>query len=87
MQSLPHHGQQFWQTASGQRYGVGQFFAYDATSLRLRELSIGYDIPWHSAVIKSMRIQRWRVTLFWIYRGNFISVQFPNGKRKMWMGS
>jgi TonB-linked SusC/RagA family outer membrane protein len=83
--STPITAQQFWQTASGQRYGVGQFFAYDATSLRLRELSIGYDIPWHSAVIKSMRISAVARNLFWIYRGSSILSIPGMGKRKMWM--
>ena len=41
--------QQFWSagvnSTSGKRYGVGELFAYDATNYRIRELSIGYDIP------------------------------------------
>src|SRR5690606_16097861 len=37
--------QQFWQIASGKRYGNGEFFAYDATNFRIREVSIGYEIP------------------------------------------
>ncbi len=77
--------QQFWQTASGQRYGVGQFFTYDATNFRVRELSIGYDIPWHSNTIKKMRISAVARNLFWIYRGSSI-LDIPGlGKRKMWM--
>lgn len=77
--------QQFWQTASGQRYGSGQFFAYDATNFRVRELSIGYDIPWHSNTIKKMRISAVARNLFWIYRGSSI-LDIPGlGKRKMWM--
>ena len=35
--------QDFWQIASGKRYGAGEFFAYDATNVRVRELSIGYS--------------------------------------------
>lgn len=76
--------QQFWQTASGKRYGVGQFFAYDATSFRLRELSLGYDIPLHSVpVIKSARISAIARNVFWIYRGSSI-LDIPGlSKRKM----
>ena len=37
--------QDFWQIASGKRYGAGEFFAYDATNFRVREISIGYIIP------------------------------------------
>jgi hypothetical protein len=78
--------QQFWQTASGQRYGVGQFFAYDATSIRVREVSLGYDIPLHNTtVIKSLRFSAVARNLFWLYRGSS-TLPIPGiGKRKMWM--
>jgi len=78
--------QQFWQTASGQRYGVGQFFAYDATNLRVRELSLGYDIPLHNTnIIKSMRFSAVARNLFWLYRGSS-TLPIPGmSKRKMWM--
>jgi TonB-linked SusC/RagA family outer membrane protein len=76
--------QSFWQTASGQRYGVGQFFAYDATSFRLRELAFGYDIPVHGSVIKSLKVSALARNLFWIYRGS-TTLDVPMlGKRKMW---
>ncbi len=77
--------QQFWQTASNQRYGSGQFFAYNATSFRFRELSIGYDIPLkNTTVIKSLRFSAVARNLFWIYRGNSI-LNIPGiGTRKMW---
>lgn len=76
--------QQFWQTASGQRYGVGQFFNYDATSFRLRELAFGYDIPVHGSVIKSLKLAAVARNLFWIYRGS-TTLDVPMlGKRKMW---
>jgi TonB-linked SusC/RagA family outer membrane protein len=76
--------QQFWQTASGKRYGVGQFFAYNATSFRVRELSLGYDIPFHNkTVIKNARISAIARNLFWLYRGKSI-LDIPGlGKRKM----
>jgi TonB-linked SusC/RagA family outer membrane protein len=78
--------QQFWQTASGQRYGVGQFFTYDATNLRVRELSLGYDIPLHNtSVIKSLRFSAVARNLFWLYRGS-TTLPIPGmSKRKMWM--
>ena len=78
--------QKFWQTVSGQRYGVGEFFAYNATAIRMRELSIGYDIPLKRVtVIKSMRFSAVARNLFWIYRGSSI-LSIPGiGKRKMWM--
>lgn len=76
--------QQFWQVASGKRYGVAQFFTYDATNIRVRELSLGYDIPLHSnEFIKNARISAVARNVFWIYRGKSI-LDIPGlGKRKM----
>jgi TonB-linked SusC/RagA family outer membrane protein len=77
--------QDFWQIASGQRYGAGEFFAYDATNFRVRELSIGYNIPMKSAtLIKSVKISAMGRNLFWLYRGES-KMDIPGiGKRKMW---
>jgi hypothetical protein len=77
--------EQFWQTVSGKRYGWGEFFAYDASNVRLRELSIGYGIPVPSNFfIKSARLSFVARNLFWIYRGSSI-LDIPGiGKRKMW---
>ena len=77
--------QDFWQTASGKRYGVGEFFAYDATSFRVRELSIGYDIPVGTkSFIKSARFSAVARNLFWLYRGSSLLSLPGEGKRKMW---
>ena len=77
--------EQFWQTVSGKRYGWGEFFAYDATNFRVRELSIGYGIPVPSNFfIKSARLSFVARNLFWIYRGKSI-LDIPGvGKRTMW---
>jgi TonB-linked SusC/RagA family outer membrane protein len=77
--------QDFWQTASGKRYGVGEFFAYNATSFRARELSLGYDIPVGANIfIKSIRFSAVARNLFWIYRGKSI-IDIPGlEKRTMW---
>lgn len=77
--------EQFWQTVSGKRYGWGEFFAYDATNVRLREVSIGYGIPVPSNFfIKSARLSFVARNLFWFYRGSSI-LDIPGiGKRKMW---
>lgn len=78
--------QQFWQTASGQRYGTGEFFAYNATSLRVRELSLGYDIIAHGTkMLKGLRLSAVARNLFWLYRGSSILDVPGLGKRKMWM--
>jgi TonB-linked SusC/RagA family outer membrane protein len=80
--------QDFWTTpaVSGKRYGGGEFFAYDATNIRVRELSIGYDIPVGTGLfIKSARLSAVARNLLWLYRGSSI-LDIPGlGKRKMWM--
>ena len=77
--------QDFWQTASGKRYGVGEFFTYDVTSFRVRELSLGFDIPLGGITfIKSARFSAVARNLFWLYRGKSIMNIPGEGKRKMW---
>lgn len=77
--------QMFWQTASGKRYGNGQFFAYDATNFRVRELSFGYSFPLGDKLfIKGAKLSAVARNLFWIYRGKSI-LDIPGiGKRTMW---
>ena len=76
--------QQFWQTASTQRYGTAEFFTYDATNFRVRELSLGYDIPLRSNLyIKGARISAIARNVLWLYRGQSI-LDIPGlGKRTM----
>lgn len=76
--------QDFWQIASGKRYGAGEFFAYDATNFRVRELSLGYTIPTKSNIIKSAKIMLVARNLLWLYRGSS-KLEIPGiAKRKMW---
>jgi hypothetical protein len=77
--------QDFWQTASGKRYGIGEFFAYDATSFRVRELSLGYDIPVGTRFfVKGARLSAVARNLFWLYRGKS-TLDIPGlSKRTMW---
>jgi len=77
--------QQFWQTASGKRNGTGEFFAYDATSFRVRELSIGYEIPVPSVwPIRSARLSFVARNVMWLYRGKS-KLDVPGlARRTMW---
>jgi hypothetical protein len=77
--------QDFWQIASGKRYGAGEFFAYDATSFRVREASLAYTIPIKTnSFVKAIRISAIGRNLFWLYRGSS-KLDIPGiGKRKMW---
>ena len=80
--------QDFWQIASGKRYGAGEFFAYNATSFRVRELSIGYEIPLKAisflSFVKAMKLSAVGRNLCWLYRGESILDIPGEGKRKMW---
>lgn len=77
--------QQFWQTASGKRNGTGEFFAYDATSFRVRELSLGYEIPVPSGwPIRSARLSFVARNVMWLYRGKS-KLDIPGlARRTMW---
>ncbi len=78
------NSQAFWTTASGGRYGSAEFFTYDATSFRVRELSIGYSVPVpENSVFKVVRISAIARNLFWLYRG-YSKLDIPGlEKRKM----
>ncbi|MFI0429362.1 SusC/RagA family TonB-linked outer membrane protein [Mariniflexile sp. HMF6888] len=76
--------QQFWRTASFKRFGVGEFFAYDATNIRMREVTLGYQFPLESKLIKSMKVSLVGRNLFWIYRGKAL-LDIPGvPDRKLW---
>ena len=78
--------QDFWQIASGKRYGAGEFFAYNGTSFRARELSFGYQLPVTKALpfVQSAKLSFIARNLFWIYRGSS-TLDIPGiGKRKAW---
>nr|WP_321355703.1 SusC/RagA family TonB-linked outer membrane protein [uncultured Draconibacterium sp.] len=47
--------------------GVGEIFNHSATNSRLRELSIGYEVPINSSIIKNLTISAVGKNLFYIY--------------------
>lgn len=76
--------QDFWTTASGGRYGSAEFFTYDATSFRIRELAIGFNIPVPSDFfVKSAKLSLVARNVMFLYRGSS-TLDIPGiGKRKM----
>ncbi len=83
--STPITAQQFWQTVSSKRFGIGEFYTYDATNFRVRELTLGYSLPVRNTFIKSARLSAVARNLFWLYRGSS-KLDVPGfTKRKMWM--
>lgn len=62
--------EQFWKKVSGGRYGSGGFFTFDATNVRLRQLSLSYDIPLgRQNLVKGARVSLTGRNLFFFYRG------------------
>jgi len=57
----------FYQTVGG-RAGITEYYMYDATNIRLRELSFGYRIPVKSKFIKSASLSLIGRNLFFIYK-------------------
>ena len=72
--------EQFWPYI---RY-VGEFFAYDATNFRVRELALSYQVPVPATFfIKQVRISAIARNLFFLYRGSSLLAIPGIGKRKM----
>lgn len=68
----PIDAEKLWTTVSGGRTAWTEFFTYDATNFRLRNISVGYEIP-----LKNKWIERAEVTVnaqnvFFIYKGSAI---------------
>ena len=77
--------QQYWTTVTGGRYGSAEFFAYDATNFRVRELTVGYNLPLPRSFdfIKSAKLSFVARNLFFLYKGKS-KLDVPGiGKRKM----
>lgn len=74
----------FWQTVSQGRYTWGEFFTYSTTNFRLREATLGYNIPMPAnTFIKNLRLSLTARNLFFLYRGYAI-MDIPGiAKRKL----
>ncbi len=68
--------QHFWKAASGQRYGVAEFFAYNATNFRVRELILGVITFHYRQVFRSRPhgSRLWRVTCSGCIAANRFSI-------------
>ncbi|WP_127124673.1 SusC/RagA family TonB-linked outer membrane protein [Pseudoflavitalea rhizosphaerae] len=54
--------------AIGKRDGIGEFYLYDATAVRLRELSIGYAVPLKWKGIRELNVSLVGHNLFFVKR-------------------
>ncbi len=81
--TTPVNAEKFWQTVAQGDYSWGEFFTYDATNIRIREVSIGYDFKKLPAFLKAAKLSIVGRNLLFLYRGNAI-LDIPGiGKRKM----
>jgi len=77
------NAEKFWQTVAQGDYNWAEFFTFDATTVRLRELSFGYEFKNLPAVFKSAKLSLVGRNLFFLFRGSSI-LDIPGiGKRKM----
>lgn len=63
--------EKLWTTlsAGGRSTGYDQFFAFDATNFRVRELSLGYNFKLQPGFIKDVRLSLTGRNLLFLYRG------------------
>jgi TonB-linked SusC/RagA family outer membrane protein len=59
---------QAFYTGVGGRAGISEFYMYDATAVRLRELAIGYNIPMHVSGISAFTVSLIGRNLFFFER-------------------
>lgn len=59
---------QAFYTGVGGRAGIGEYYMYDATEVRLRELSVAYNIPVHVKAISMLTVSLIGRDLFFFYR-------------------
>lgn len=63
----PIDPQTFYTTVGG-RSGIGEYYMYDATNIRLRELSFAYKIPLKTNVVKNLTVSLIGRNLFFVTR-------------------
>lgn len=81
--TAPINAETFWTTVSGGRLAWGELFTYDATNVRLRELSVGYrfnKLP--VSFIKAAKLSLVARNVFFFYRGDAILAVPGVEKRK-----
>jgi len=75
--------QKFWQNVTQGNYAKAEFFTYDATNVRIRELTLGYDFHRLPSFIKAAKLSFVARNLLFLYRGKSM-LNIPGiGKRKL----
>jgi TonB-linked SusC/RagA family outer membrane protein len=75
--------QQLWQSVTQGNYAKAEFFTYDATNVRIRELTLGYDFKRLPSFLKAAKLSFVARNLLFLYRGKS-TLEIPGiGKRKL----
>jgi len=75
--------QQLWQSVTQGNYAKAEFFTYDATNVRIRELTLGYDFKRVPSFLKAAKLSFVARNLLFLYRGKS-TLDIPGiGKRKL----
>jgi TonB-linked SusC/RagA family outer membrane protein len=75
--------QAFWQSVTQGNYAKAEFFTYDATNVRIRELTLGYDFKRVPSFLKAAKLSFVARNLLFLYRGKS-TLDIPGiGKRKL----
>ncbi len=81
--ATPINAEQFWTTVSQGNYSWAEFFSYDATNVRVREATLGYEFKRLPALIKSAKLSFVGRNLFFLYMGKS-KLDIPGvGRRKL----
>jgi len=77
------NAQRFWQNVTQGNYAKAEFFTYDATNVRIRELTLGYDFKRLPSFLKAAKLSFVARNLLFLYRGKSV-LDIPGfGKRKL----
>lgn len=75
--------QALWQSVTQGNYAKAEFFTYDATNVRLRELTLGYEFKRLPSFLKAAKLSFVARNLLFLYRGKSV-LDIPGiGKRKL----
>jgi len=75
--------QALWQSVTQGNYAKAEFFTYDATNVRLRELTLGYEFKRLPSFLKAAKLSFVARNLLFLYRGKSM-LDIPGiGKRKL----
>jgi TonB-linked SusC/RagA family outer membrane protein len=77
------NAEKFWQEVTQGNYAKAEFFTYDATNVRIREVTLGYDFKRLPSFLKAAKLSFVARNLLFLYRGKSVLAIPGIGKRKL----